>query len=219
MKRLTSLLILFLVFIVAIAACAPAAETVSAAPVIVTETPMGIVVAQTGSILPTVTATVVRPTIAADYENALSLRLLLSLGTLKLTETSLPLTSNQASQLLPLWQGLINLTQSGSSAQEEVNTLLVQIENTLTPQQVAAINAMQLTQVELQAWAQANGIIAGSGGGQGQGQGQGGGGGVSPEARATKQASQGQGVPAGGDNGLSAAIETALLIYLQSLLP
>lgn len=215
MKRLTSLLILFLVFIVAIAACAPAAETVSAAPVIVTETPMGIVVAQTESILPTATATVVRPTMAANYENVLSMRLLLSLGTLKLIETSLPLTSNQASQLLPLWQGLINLTQLGTGAQEEVNTLLLQIENVLTPEQITAINAMQLTQVELQAWAQANGIIAGSGGGQGQGQG----GGISPEARATKQASQGQGVPAGGDNGLSATIEIALLVYLQSLLP
>jgi hypothetical protein len=217
MKRLTSLLILFLVFIVAIAACAPAAETVPAAPVIATETLMDIVVTQmeTEASLPTATAIVARPTIAADYENALSLRLLLSLGTLKLTETSLPLTSDQASQLLPLWQGLINLTPLGTGAQEEVNTLLIQIESALTSEQITAINAMQLTQVDLQAWAQANGTIAGSGGGQGQGQG----GGISPEARATKQASQGQGVPAGGDNGLSATIEIALLVYLQPLLP
>ncbi|MFZ5821497.1 MAG: hypothetical protein ACOYYJ_16490 [Chloroflexota bacterium] len=164
------------------------------------------------------TATVAaRPVLDVSFENALAPRLLLSLGTLKLAETTTPVTPEQAPQLLMLWQALDNLSQSGTSAQAEVDALLTQIEVVYTPEQIMAINAMRLTQVELQAWAQQNGVATASGGGgQGQGQGQGSGSGMSPEARATKQAAQGV-AASGGDNGLSAAVTQALLVYLQSI--
>jgi hypothetical protein len=155
-----------------------------------------------------------RPTLDTTYENALAPRLLLSFGTLKLAETATPLTPEQASQMLMLWQALDTMTKSGNSAAAEVEALLAQIEQTFTPEQITAINAMKLTQTELQAWAQANGIQMGTGtgsGGHGQGQG------MSPEARATRQAANGQTGSVPGENGLSAAITQALIAYLQSL--
>lgn len=155
-----------------------------------------------------------RPTLDTTYENALAPRLLLSFGTLKLAETATPVTPEQATQMLMLWQALDTMTKSGNSATAEVEALLAQIEQTLTPEQITALNAMKLTQTELQAWAQANGIQMGTGSGSGgQGQGQG----MSPEARATRQAANGKTGSAPGENGLSAAITQALITYLQSI--
>jgi hypothetical protein len=156
-----------------------------------------------------------RPSLNITYADALSPRLLLSLGTLKLAETASPITPEQAPQLLILWQALTNLTNSGTGATEEVNALLLQIEQTLSADQIDAINAMQLTQVEMQTWAQANGTTTGTGGGSGGGQGSGG---LSAEARATRQAENGKtGSTGGNENGLSAAIANALIAYLQSI--
>lgn len=187
-------------------------EAAAVQPTISAEAP--VIAIPTTDVMPTSTV-IVRPALDVAYENALAPRLLLSLGTLKLAETSTPVTREQAPQLLMLWQGLDNLTRSGTSAQAEVDALLAQIESVYTPEQIMAINAMHLTQVELQAWAQQNGIVsAGGGGGQGQGNGQGNG--MSPEARATKQAAQGI-TSSGGENGLSAAVTQALLVYLQSI--
>ncbi len=164
-------------------------------------------------VIPTETV-IVRPALDVFYENALSSRLLLGLGTLKLAETSTPVTSEQTPQLLMLWYAFDTLTRSGTSAQVEVDSLLAQIEAAYTPEQIMAINAMHLTQTDLQTWAQLNGITASGSGGQGQGQGSG----LSPEARATKQAAQGtSGAANGGENGLTAAVTGALLVYLQSI--
>ncbi|OGR30647.1 MAG: hypothetical protein A2139_03150 [Desulfobacca sp. RBG_16_60_12] len=211
MKRIfTTLTILFALLLAgcsAVSTPAPApVEAATAQPTVSAEAP--------AIVIPTATI-VVRPALDVAYENALASRLLLSLGTLKLAETSTPVTPGQAPQLLMLWQALDNLTQSDTSAQAEVDALLVQIEAAYTPEQIMAINAMRLIQTELQTWAQLNGVAVATGGGQGQGQGQGGG--VSAEARATKQAQQG--VTSGGDNGLSAAVTQALLAYLQSIQP
>jgi hypothetical protein len=156
--------------------------------------------------------------IAIDYgyENALSTRLMLAFGTLRLAETSTPITVEQAPEMLMLWQALDNLTNSGTSAEEEVNALLAQIELGMTSEQVAAINAMKLTQVDLQTWAKENGLTVGSGTGLEQGSGQGSG--MSPEARATRQAENGMtGTTQNNENGLSSAVTTALITYLESI--
>ena len=156
----------------------------------------------------------VSPNLDVSYENALSARLQLTLGSLKLAETSTPLTAEQAQAMLPLWQALANMTRSGNSATAEVNALLAQIEAAFTPEQLTAIRSMQLTSADIQAWAAANGVTVGSGGGNGQG----GGSGKSPEARATKQAAEGVTNPsAGGGNGASSALLNALIVYLQGL--
>ena len=157
--------------------------------------------------------------ISYDYEGALSNRLLLALGSLKLSETDHPLTKEQAPQMLMLWQALNNLTQSGTSAEEEVSALLSQIELAFSPEQIASINAMKLTQTELQAWAQENGITVGTGtgldGGTGQGVGQGQS--LSPEEKATKQAENGMTGSTNRESGLSAAITSALINYLEGI--
>ena len=154
----------------------------------------------------------VSPNLDVSYENALSTRLQLTLGSLKLAETSTPLTAEQAQVMLPLWQGLLNMTRSGNNSQVEVNALLGQIEAAFTPEQVAAIRDMKLTSADIQAWAAANGVSTGTGGGGGQG----GGSGMSPEARATKQAAEGV-TNSNGGNGASSALLDALVTYLQGL--
>lgn len=155
-------------------------------------------------------------TINYEYEGALSNRLLLAFGTLKLAETTYPITVEQAPQMLMLWQALENLSQSGTSAEAEVNAIMSQIELLFTSEQISSINAMALTQAELQTWAQTNGITVGSGTGTGSGSGQGSG--LSPEEKATKQAENSlTGNVASGEGGLSSAITAALISYLEGI--
>ena len=159
-------------------------------------------------------------TINYEYEGALSNRLLLAFGTLKLAETAYPITVEQAPQMLMLWQALSNLSQSGTSAEAEVNAIMSQIELLFTSEQISSINAMALTQAELQTWAQTNGITVGSGTGTGSGTGQGSGqgSGLSPEEKATKQAEKSlTGAAASGEGGLSSAITEALISYLEGI--
>ena len=105
------------------------------------------------------------------------------------------------------------MTNSGNSAQAEVNALLGQIEAEFTSEQLTAIREMKLASDDIQTWASANGVTLGSGSGQpGSGQGSG----MSPEARATKQAAEG--VTSGSNGGgASSALLTALINYLQRL--
>jgi hypothetical protein len=163
-------------------------------------------------------------TINYEYEGALSNRLLLAFGTLKLAETTYPIKAEQASQMLMLWQALENLSQSGISPEAEVNALLSQIEQIFTSEQISSINAMALTQAELQTWSQSNGITVGSGTGigsgtgQSTGQGAGQGSGLSPEEKATKQAENSlTGAASAGEGGLSSAITEALISYLEGI--
>lgn len=150
-----------------------------------------------------------------SYEGALAARNQLALGTLNLAGTATAVTPDQAGALLPLWQALRATSQTGGSAQAEVNALLTQIEAGLTPDQLAAIKAQQLTQTDMQEWAKANGITLGTGGGQpGAGQS------LSPEARATRQAAEGRtGTSGGSGGGTSTALMDAVNTYLSSLKP
>ena len=92
--------------------------------------------------------------LVTTYAGALDVSSQLALGTLELEGTEDAVTPEQAAALLPLWQAL----QGGVTAQAEVNAVLAQIERTMTPEQLAAIAAMQLTQDDLAAWAQENGV-------------------------------------------------------------
>ena len=145
-----------------------------------------------------------------SYEGALSARNQLALGALQLDGTANAITAAQAKMLLTLWQALRGTMQSGASASAEVNALLGQIEGTLTADQLKAIKNMKLTQTAFQQWATANGITLGAGGGQpGSGQG------LSPEARATRQASEGRTGQSGA--GASTAIIESVIAYLQKI--
>ncbi len=80
--------------------------------------------------------------------------------------------------LLPLWQAIQGETLRSSA---EMNTVLAQIEGTMTQEQLLAITAMQLTQDDLRAWAQSRGLNLGA----------------PPEERAER----GRQEPPGGDKG------------------
>jgi hypothetical protein len=124
----------------------------------------------------------------------LPLALKLALGTFKLDGTNYAVDSQEAQQLLPLWKAALALSQSDTTAAEEMTALVNQIQNTMTPDQIKAIDAMGLTFQDMRTIAQEQGInLGGSGGGFGN---------LSPEARSTLEASRGSGQsPQGGFGG------------------
>ncbi len=174
----------------------------------------------------------------ADYENALPVQLQLSIGTFSLEGTDLAVDAAQAAELIPLWQVLNSLTESGSAAPEEIDALIVQIEETMTSEQISAIAAMNLVREDMGEIMQEYAFSMGGNGetppegmtpGQGRGgsdvPGLGGGGGgrnttgMSPEQIATAQAER---ETKGGEAGsmmnsrISSVIVDALIELLQS---
>lgn len=105
-----------------------------------------------------------------DYsEDALPIRNQLLVGTLNLEGSELAVTPAQAAELLILWQASIALSRSGTGAPEEVTAVINQIEDTMTPEQIAAISNMQLTREDIQQMSQELGLSTGSGDGEGAG--------------------------------------------------
>jgi hypothetical protein len=126
----------------------------------------------------------------------------LAVGTLKLEGTDHAVTTQQAAQLLLLWQAYRTLSASDTAALVELEAIIQQIQATLTPEQTQAIEAMQLTRQLMSETLLALGIDpesegtpgpqetpsvgttlpVGNGGGPGNGKGRGGGpGGGGPE--------------------------------------
>jgi hypothetical protein len=97
-----------------------------------------------------------------SYSGALPSYLILALGTMKLDSTADAVTPEQAQELLTLWQALRSSINTGGTGQAEVGTLMLQIEDTLTADQIAAINAMKITQGDMRSWALANGVGTGA---------------------------------------------------------
>jgi len=120
---------------------------------------------------------------------ALQLSEKLAIGTLKLEGTANAITAKQAADLLPLWQVYSSLITSDTAAQEEKDALAQQIQETMSSDQINAIDGLNLTQREVFSSMQQLGITAsaqinangtpqpGGGGGQFFGGGGGGGGG------------------------------------------
>jgi hypothetical protein len=150
----------------------------------------------------------------------------LAMGTLYLQGTEDAVTPEQAEVLLPLWQALQSLQAGGAADQAEVDELLAQIEAAMTPEQMDALT--NLSQEDLQNWAQSQGMGFGPGGGPGPGPG-----GTqgerptppSPEEIETLQAERGGGEPGtpggpGGPGGFGApggAMLDAVIDMLESL--
>jgi hypothetical protein len=94
-----------------------------------------------------------------DYPNALPIRNQLNLGTLRLEENpKLAITPEQAADLLIYWQALSSVLKSGTGASAEIDTLQAQIQNEMTPEQLQAIAAMQLSRADMQAVAKELGV-------------------------------------------------------------
>ena len=73
----------------------------------------------------------------------------LAVGTLKLAGTEQDITSEQAQELVVLWQVYRELGESDTAAQAEVDGLIVQIQDTMTTEQMEAITEMQITQQDV----------------------------------------------------------------------
>jgi hypothetical protein len=117
----------------------------------------------------------------------------LALGTFKLDQTDYSIGAQEAGELLPLWKAYRSLSQSDTTAAEEIQALVSQIQSTMTPEQVKAIEAMNLSIQDLQSISQELGLNLGTGSGPGN---------LSPQAQATMQASGNSGqAPAGGFGG------------------
>jgi hypothetical protein len=86
---------------------------------------------------------------ASGNSAALSSQAELLIGTFKLENTDLAVSSDQAAKLLPLWQTLQSLTTSNTAATEEINSVVDQIKSTMTAAQMDKITAMKLTQQDM----------------------------------------------------------------------
>jgi hypothetical protein len=131
MKKLP--LILLTVLILALTACA--AVSTGTGPVTVTE--------------------------SASSTDGLPAATQLILGTLKLEETENAVTAQQAAELLPLWQTLQVLSESDTAADQEKESLITQIQETMTAEQMQTITAMNLTREDMASILQEQGMAMG----------------------------------------------------------
>lgn len=129
----------------------------------------------------------------------------LIIGTLKLEDTNQPVSADQAAELLPLWQTMQVLSESDTAAQQEIDALVEQIQETMTAEQKQAITDMNLTREDMMSVLQEQGLALGGvpAGGQNnnaRGGNQNGGGGFGPGGFPGGAPPQG-GFPGGGPGG------------------
>lgn len=84
--------------------------------------------------------------------------ILLALGTLKLEDTPLAVDTAQAAQLLPLWKAARSISQSDTAAQAEVDAIFKQIGETMSSEQLEAMQTMQFEPEDLAALAEELGM-------------------------------------------------------------
>ena len=143
MKKITLLLILISIALLASACAAPASEPAQPVAVPANSTPTPFAAAF----------------LTQDYPDAASLRNQLAYGILKLDASASPITTEQAKALLPLWQALRSLSGSTTASDEEITALQNQIVEALQPEQLQAIAAMQVTNTTLNAYYAEFGIV------------------------------------------------------------
>lgn len=73
----------------------------------------------------------------------------LILGTINLEETDYAVSAEQAAELMPMFYVLQDLNESDTAAQEEIDGLVSQIQETLTDEQVQAIDGMSLSMQDM----------------------------------------------------------------------
>ncbi len=98
--------------------------------------------------------------INSNYSNAISPAQQLILGTMNL-QGNLAITPDEATKLVPLWEAYQTLNTSNTAAPQELQATLVQVEQTMSPDQVQAIVSMKLTRQDMGTILQAQGITFG----------------------------------------------------------
>jgi hypothetical protein len=111
-------------------------------------------------------------------------RMQLALGTLALEDTPNAVTAEQAQVLLPLWKAADSLTGADNVASEEMSGLFDQIEQSMTPEQVQAIQALDLSGQGMADLASKYGFQMGGGAGPGD---------LGPEMQSTMEAARASG--------------------------
>jgi hypothetical protein len=81
----------------------------------------------------------------------------ISLGVLKLEDTDTPITAEQAQELTPMFYVLQDLNESDTAAQEEIDGLVNQIQETMSREQVEAIDSMSLSMRDVMTYVQGGG--------------------------------------------------------------
>jgi hypothetical protein len=102
-----------------------------------------------------------------QQEGSLPIQEQILIGTFKLEGTDQAVTPQQASQLIPLWQVYKDLSTSDTAAQEEIDGLIQQIQETMTPEQMQAIKDMNITRQDIFTVMQDQGIAQGRNQGNG----------------------------------------------------
>jgi hypothetical protein len=111
-------------------------------------------------------------------------RMQLALGTLALEDTPNAVTAEQALALLPLWKAADSLTGADNVASEELSGLFDQIEESMTAEQVQAIQALDLSGQGMADLASKYGFQMGGGAGPGN---------LTPEMQSTMEAARASG--------------------------
>jgi hypothetical protein len=89
----------------------------------------------------------------------------LAIGIFRLEGTGQAVTAEQAGELLPMWQVYSSLIESDSASQKEIDALIQQIQDTMTKDQMKAIQDLGLTPQDMIKLMQEQGIqMAGPGG-------------------------------------------------------
>lgn len=157
--------------------------------------------AQTGS-----SDTAVTPAPWGADPAAMGMEMKLAAGTLQLEDTAQAVTPEEAKALLPLWKAVKTLSSSETVTQQEISALYSQIEETMTDEQVQAIEAMSLNPQDLAALMEKLGIDMPA-----MGNGPEGGQMLTDDQRATRQAriqsgasgGRGEGFVGGGPGGMA----------------
>jgi len=136
MKPISILFLASVIFTTLLSACAPAAEPTLAVPTSIAGEYLGI-----------------------EYADAASLRNQLALGTIKLADTSSAISAEQAKTLIPFWQAVIALSGDETTASEELTAIQDQITAAMTPDQLKAIAALQITNADLNVFYAEFGVV------------------------------------------------------------
>lgn len=112
---------------------------------------------------------------------------LLIMGTFMLEETEFAVDAAQAAELLPLWQVYKSMLDSDITAAEEIDALTGQISETMTAEQMQAIEAMEITGADIRTLSDSLGLTASFGGG-----------GVNADGTVPEGELPGEGVPGSG---------------------
>jgi hypothetical protein len=100
----------------------------------------------------------------STQENSTDPMFQLAIGTILLEDSELVVQPEQAAQLLPLWQVYKTLTNSDTAAQVEIDAIEKQIEDSMLPEQIAAIDDMEISNESMRELFENMGLELGFGG-------------------------------------------------------